>query len=85
MLRVPLTDATIEIKITDVITNPFTSNIGAPQGDSYSGPQFELYFKNSLRKVRRETGIAHQRPSWRNDLCSKLWKLDRRFWKEKEI
>ena len=63
MLRVPLTDATIEIKITDVITNPFTSNIGAPQGDSYSGPQFELYFKNSLRKVRRETGIAHQRPS----------------------
>lgn len=65
MLRFLLTDATIEIKIKDERTTSVTSHIGAPQGGSYSGPQFELYFENSLRNCKSK------RFAWRNDLC--LW------------
>ena len=61
MLKLLLTDATIEIRMKDGLTTAFTSHIGAPQGGSYSGPQFELYFENSLRKSRRETGITNQK------------------------
>lgn len=61
ILRLQLTDITIQIKIKDVITTLFTSNIEVPQGNSYSGPQFKLYFQNSLMKIRREAGITHQK------------------------
>lgn len=61
ILRVLLTVTTIEIKIKDAITAPFTSKIGAPQGHSYNGLQFELYFEKSLRKIRRETGIINKK------------------------
>lgn len=48
-------------QIKDAITTPFTSKIQTQQGDSYSGPQLELYFENSLRKVRKESGILNQK------------------------
>ena len=57
MLRVLLSETTIEVKIKGAETSPFTSNIGSPQGDSYSGPQFTIYFEEALRDVRREVGI----------------------------
>ena len=33
-------------------TEPVDTNIGAPQGDSYSRPLFTMYFENALREVR---------------------------------
>ena len=57
MLRVLLSETTVEIKIKGAETSSFVSNIGSPQGDSYSGPQFTVYFEEALRDVRREVGI----------------------------
>lgn len=61
VLKVILKDTRIKIKIKGAITTPFTSKIQTQQGDSYSGPQLELYFENSLRKVRKESGILNQK------------------------
>ena len=58
ILRLLLSDTSIEIQIKGAETNAFKSNIGGPQGDSYSGPQFTTYFENSLRTVREECGIT---------------------------
>ena len=63
MLRVLLADTTIAIKIKYAITTPFTVKIGAPQGDSYCWPQFELYYEDALKKVRRGTEITNQKDS----------------------
>ena len=38
-------------------TKPVETNIGGPQGDSYSGPLFTIYFENALREVCTEVGI----------------------------
>ena len=57
ILRILLSNTTIEIKIKGARTEAFKSNIGAPHGDSYSGPQFTTYFENTLKQVREETGI----------------------------
>ena len=54
ILRILLSNTTVEIKIKGVETTSFKSNIGAPQGDSYSGPQFTTYFESSLKTVRQE-------------------------------
>ena len=48
-------------QIKDAKTTPFTSNIGDPQGHTYRGPKFELYFENALRKVKKKTGITNQK------------------------
>ena len=58
ILRILLSNTTIEIKIKGAETTAFKSNIGGPQGDSYSGPQFTTYFEHSLKQVREETGIS---------------------------
>ena len=58
ILRILLSDTSIEIVIKGAETSAFKSNIGAPQGDSYSGPQFTTYFENSLKTVRAETNIT---------------------------
>jgi hypothetical protein len=58
MLRVLLSNTTVEIRIKGAETEPFTSNIGSPQGDSYSGPQFTMYFEDSLRDVREEINMV---------------------------
>jgi hypothetical protein len=48
----------VEVQVKGAETKPFKSNIGGPQGDSYSGPQFTTYFERSLVNVREETGIT---------------------------
>ena len=58
ILRVLLSETTVEIQIKGAEATPFKSNIGAPQGDSYSGPQFTTYFEFSLKKVREQTNIT---------------------------
>ena len=52
MLRVILSNTSLELKMADVETVSFKSNIGSPQGDSLSGQLFDVYFENSLRKIR---------------------------------
>ena len=37
MVRVLLSDTSLEVKITNTDTEPFTSNIGSPQGDGVIG------------------------------------------------
>ena len=52
MIRILLSNTTLELKMKDTETEMFKSNIGSPQGDGLSGLSFDVYFENSLRKVR---------------------------------
>ena len=56
-MRVLLTNTSIEIKIKGANTKAVETNIGGPQGDSYSGPLFTMYFERALKEVRTEVGI----------------------------
>jgi hypothetical protein len=58
ILRILLSKTSVTIQIKGAETSEFKSNIGGPQGDSYSGPQFTTYFENSLKTVRLETNIT---------------------------
>ena len=61
ILRVLLSNTTLEVRVEGAITQPFTSNIGSPQGDSISGPIFTVYFEHALRQLRSEVLIQHER------------------------
>ena len=52
MIRFLLTNTTLEIKMNNLETQPFESNIGSPQGDGLSGTLFNIYFEHVLRKLR---------------------------------
>ena len=52
ILRLLLSNTTLEVKTVGVQSNCFNSNIGSPQGDSASGRFFTVYFENALREVR---------------------------------
>ena len=54
MVRFLLTNATLEIKMNNLETQPFESNIGSPQGDGLSGTLFNIYFEHVLRKLRSQ-------------------------------
>ena len=54
ILRILLSETTLEIKIKGAQTTPFKSNIGSPQGDALSGCLFTIYFEASLRKFREK-------------------------------
>ena len=58
ILRILLSNTSVELQIKGAESSAFKSNIGGPQGDSYSGPQFTTYFENSLKRVRRECNIT---------------------------
>ena len=57
MLRILLSNTEVEVRIKGAETTPFATNVGSPQGDSYSGPQFTVYFEQALREVRQEAKI----------------------------
>ena len=72
MVKFLLKDTKLQIKMSDVEPNTFDTNIGSPQGDGLSGVLFNIYFENSLRKLRDEldkispelpTIISYQNPS----------------------
>ena len=52
IIRILLSNTTLELKMKDTETKMFKSNMGSPQGDGLSGLLFDVYFENSLRKVR---------------------------------
>ena len=54
ILRLLLSETTLEIQIKDATKSPFQSNIGSPQGDSISGPMFTLYLNESLEEIKNE-------------------------------
>ena len=54
MIRFLLTNTTLEIKMNNIETQPFESNIGSPQGDGLSGTLFNIYFEHALRKLRSQ-------------------------------
>ena len=52
IIRLLLSNTSLEIKIINATTQPFDTNIGSPQGDGLSGCLFNVYFEHSLRRVR---------------------------------
>ena len=54
MVKFLLKDTKLQIKMSDVEPNTFDTNIGSPQGDGLSEILFNIYFENSLRKLRDE-------------------------------
>ena len=52
MIQLLLSNTTLDIRINKVETEPFNSNMGSPQGDALSSVFFDIYFEESLRKVR---------------------------------
>ena len=52
MCRLLLSQTTITIQNNKVKTEPFTTNVGSPQGDGISGTFFNIYFERALRKIR---------------------------------
>ena len=51
ILRILLSETTLEVRVNGASTTAFESNIGSPQGDSISGPLFTTFFENALRLV----------------------------------
>ena len=54
ILRLLLSETSLEVKIKGAKTKPFTTNIGSPQGDGASGPIFTVYFEDRLTDLRSE-------------------------------
>lgn len=54
ILRILLSDTSLEVKVKGAKSTPFESNIGSPQGDGISGPLFTIYFENHLKEMRQE-------------------------------
>ena len=52
ILRILLSNTSIEVKVKGADTKPIKTNMGGPQGDSYSGPLFTIYFEEALQEVR---------------------------------
>ena len=52
MVKFLLKDTKLQIKMSDIEPTTFNTNIGSPQGDGLSGVLFNIYFENSLRKLR---------------------------------
>ena len=52
MIQLLLSNTTLYVRINNAETGPFSSNIGSPQGDALSVVLFNIYFEESLRKVR---------------------------------
>ena len=71
MVQFLLKDTKLQIKMSDIEPTTFNTNIGSQQGDGLSGVLFNIYFENSLRKLREEldkispelsTTIKYQNP-----------------------
>ena len=52
IIRIPLTNTTLDIKSSSNISNPFDKNIVSPQGDGLRGYLFITYLEKALRTLR---------------------------------
>ena len=71
MIKFLLKDTKLQIKMSDIESTTLNANIGSPKADGLSGVLFNIYFENSLTKLRVEldkispelpTTISHQNP-----------------------
>jgi hypothetical protein len=78
MIRMLLSNTTLEVRMKDATTQPFASNVGSPQGDAISGILFNIYLEDALRRVRgklnagmpsTEHSYARPRLSLPQELC----------------
>ena len=58
MIRLLINNTTITVRTNEVMSEPFTSNLGSPQGDGLSGTLFNITFESALRKIRSKINIA---------------------------
>ena len=59
MLRVLLSNTKLHVRVYGAETQSFILNVGSPQGDSISGPFFNVYLEFSLKKVRTKVNELH--------------------------
>ena len=52
MIQFLLSNTNLDVRINNAEREPFSSNMGSPQGDALSDVLFNIYFEESLRKVR---------------------------------
>jgi hypothetical protein len=78
MIRMLLSNTTLEVRMKDATTQPFASNVGSPQGDAISGVLFNIFLEDALRRVRAklnadmpstEHSYARPRLSLPQELC----------------
>jgi hypothetical protein len=60
LIRILLANTSIQVMFNGILTKPFVSNIGSPQGDGLSPILFAIYLEAALREVRQR---GPQRPS----------------------
>ena len=55
IVQVLLNHTTLEVKMPAASNaKRFSTNVGSPQGDSFSGPLFNMYFENALQGLRAD-------------------------------
>ena len=54
MVKFLLKDTKLQIEMSDIKPITFNANTGLPQGNGLSGVLFNIYFENSLWKLREE-------------------------------
>ena len=81
MIRLLLSNTTLDVKMSDAETQPFKSNVGSPQGDAISGVLFNIYLEDALRRVRtalnsNDTDIEHSYTLPRSSIPSEMCYAD---------
>ena len=51
IIRILLSNITLDIKSSSNISNPFEANVGSPLGDGVSGCIFVIYLEKALRTL----------------------------------
>jgi hypothetical protein len=69
MCQVLLAETSLQVKLKEILSAPFDTTIGSPQGDGMSPMFFAVYLERALRNVRE---IAPLRPQVDNGLPSEL-------------
>ena len=55
LIRVLLSNTTLRVSFNGVMTDPFVSTIGSPQGDGLSPILFAIYLETALRALEQKT------------------------------
>ena len=61
MVRLLLSNTSLEVKMNGVAPERFESNVGSPQGDAISGVLFNIYLEDALRRVRANLNRADKK------------------------
>ena len=59
IIRILLSNTTLDIISSSNIRNPINTNIGSPQGDALSGCLFIIYLEKSLRALHDQVNNNH--------------------------